>query len=157
MQILLDANLVGRYLNTIDPLNAEAVATIDFLVLRGHFLFYTPQVEAELCSFTTRPLNANGFGFTSSELDNFLSRLELSFPMLFPDETRMRNEFRSLRTELGATGKKVHDVRHVAACKALGVPPMITWNFRDFAAAETHGHIQVLQPALVIANSYPGL
>ena len=157
MEILLDTNIVVRYLSVGDPRHNDAIDVISILTTLGHEVVYTPQVEVELCSFLSRPLSVNGFGYTSSEVEAFLNVLEQVFPIRIPDEFQIRSKFRSLRRELSAMGKRVHDVRHVAACCVLNIPAILTWNHRDFTDSEAKGHIQVFQPELVITGTQSGL
>ena len=65
-----------------------------------------------------------------------------AFTLRFPDASAEYRIFRELQDELGVSGKHVHDIRLVAACRTLGIPAILTSDAGGFAAATQAGHIE---------------
>lgn len=151
MSIFVDTCILGRFVDAADPLHQLVRQAIRRLQEAGDQLVITPQVVAEYLSVATRPVGVNGLGQSASaafqQVDEMVKVFELHRPGI--DEY---DHFRSLYLELLPSGKKVHDLKHVAAMKSLGVAHLLTLNAPDFRKAEAVGHIRIITPQDVVQN-----
>jgi predicted nucleic acid-binding protein len=128
---LLDTNVLLRFLDTNSPLNPlirQAVTTLRF---QGYGIKICPQNIIELWAVATRPLAANGFGWslelTRLEVDKLLGIYEL-----LPDSPAIFVTWLELVTTYQVSGKQVHDARLAATAKAHEVENLLTLNIDDF-------------------------
>jgi len=109
-------------------LAGNAVAT---LLARKDKVYITAQNFIEFWAVATRPLDANGLGWTTqrttTEIEQFLNR----FPLL-EDSPDILSRWLTLVTTYDIKGKKVHDTRLVAVMQAHGVTHLLTFNTDDF-------------------------
>jgi predicted nucleic acid-binding protein len=144
MDILIDTSILGRVFDPADPQYGACQNTLKALDT-DHSLVITPQIIIELCSVATRPTNVNGLGLSPEQMAVRIQALEKAFELRCPgiDEYEI---FKGLYQELKPSGKRVHDVRHLAALKSLGLRAILTLNPKDFATAEAAEHVVVLTP-----------
>ena len=142
---LLDTNVLLRFLDTNSPLNPlirQAVTTLRF---QGHSIKICPQNIIELWAVATRPLSANGFGWsleiTRSEVDKLLRIYEL-----LPDTPAVFTQWLELVTTYKVSGKQVHDVRLAATAKAHDIEHLLTLNVADFKRFD----LSVVHPSEVV-------
>ena len=121
MRILLDSNILIRWLESNDPLQPLVDRAIDSLIRSGALPCYTSQNLGEFWNVLTRPLDRNGFGLTPPEADRRTRMIEDQIPML-PDDPAVHQVWRG-----------VHDARIAAAMHVHGVKRILTFNTRDFA------------------------
>ena len=75
MNILLDTNILTRWVNTEDPQHDEAVQSLRLLRAGDHIPTLVPQNIYEFWVVATRPIAVNGLGMTTgaaqAELERF--------------------------------------------------------------------------------------
>src|SRR3989442_2982935 len=131
MNILLDSNILARLAQHTHPMHATARDAVAALRHAGETLLIVPQNLYEFWVVATRPLAANGLGFTAPQADAELARLEALFPLL-PDSTALLPAWRRLVVTHSALGKNAHDARLVAAMLVHGLTHLLTFNVADF-------------------------
>jgi predicted nucleic acid-binding protein len=128
---LLDTNVVLRFLDINSPLNSLVRRAVTQLKSHGHTLKICPQNITETWAVATRPLEANGFGWsleqTRLEIDTLLSIYEL-----LPDTPAIFTAWLELVTRYKVSGKQVHDARLAAVAKAHRIDNLLTLNTDDF-------------------------
>ena len=132
MTVLVDTNILLRFVEPNDPEHALVRAAVRNLTARGESLCFASQNLVEFWNVCTRPISNNGLGLTPLQTDERATLLEGTFRLL-PDNERVHAEWRRMVTAHSAAGVKVHDARLVAAMLAHGVPQLLTLNDRDFA------------------------
>jgi predicted nucleic acid-binding protein len=143
MSWLLDPNLLLRFSDNAASTHQKACDGIQTLFNRGDSLHITAQNLIEFWAVATRPVTANGLGWTCTAADVWVTQLLGQF--LFLDDTNsVFTEWRNLVSSLAVQGKKAHDARLVAVMKAHGLSRLLTFNTDDFASfTEIHGFIRM--------------
>ncbi|MDQ2798848.1 MAG: PIN domain nuclease, partial [Armatimonadota bacterium] len=90
-----------------------------------------PQNCTEFWTVATRPIYANGLGFTTAQAEIELAKIETLFPLL-PDSPAIYPEWRRLVTLAGVSGKPTHDARLMAVAVTNGISNLLTFNGNDF-------------------------
>jgi predicted nucleic acid-binding protein len=132
MRILLDSNILIRWLESGGPLQPPVDRGVASLIRTGALPCYTSQNLGEFWNVLTRPLDRNGFGLTPLEADRRTRMIEDQIPML-PDDPRVHLVWRGLLVAHSIFGVQVHDARIAAAMQVRGVKRILTLNTRDFA------------------------
>jgi predicted nucleic acid-binding protein len=109
---------------------------------QNHAFYILLQNVSEFWNVCTRATDKNGLGFSISQTDSHLKRLESLFVVLADTEDVYKN-WRELVVDHGVLGVKVHDAKIVAAMKAHGVPNLLTFNSQDFTR---YSEISVFAP-----------
>jgi predicted nucleic acid-binding protein len=128
---LVDSNLLLRGAQVSHPLFTLTDAVIAKLRLRGERVYACPQNCTEFWAVATRPVAANGLGFSTAQAEMELAKIETLFPML-PDDPAIYPEWRRLVTQAGVSGKPTHDARLMAVAVVYGVDNLLTFNGGDF-------------------------
>ena len=131
MRILLDSNILIRWLESGDPLQPLVDRAVDSLIRTGALPCYKSQNLGEFWSVLTRPLDRNGFGLTPQEADRRARVIEEQIPML-PDDPAVHLVWRRLLVTHAISGVQVHDAHLHAAMQVHGVKRILTLNTRDF-------------------------
>ena len=131
MRIMLDSNILIRWLESIDPLQPLVDRAVDYLLRSGALPCYTSQNLGEFWNVLTRPLDLNGFGLTPQEADRRARMIEDQIPLL-PGIPAVHTEWRRLLVAHNISGVQVHDARIAAAMRVHGIPRILTLNPRDF-------------------------
>ena len=131
MSVLLDTNILTRLALHTHPMHRTAQDAVTALRHGGETLCIVPQNVYEFWVVATRPVAANGLGFTAPQADIELTRLETLFSLL-PDTPAIFPEWRSLVVAHTVLGKNAHDARLVAAMLAHGLTRLLTFNVADF-------------------------
>ena len=147
MTVLIDSNILLRFLEPKDPEYALVREAVKALTARGERLCFASQNLVEFWNVCTRPADKNGFGLTSAETDARARLIESRF-LLLPETDRVHAEWRRLVVAYSVAGVQVHDARIVAAMLAHAVPRLLTLNDRDFR--RYHG-ISVVHPREEVA------
>jgi predicted nucleic acid-binding protein len=143
MQVLLDSNILIRWL---EPDNSDQVvveAALDRLMLSDADLCYTSQNLGEFWNAMTRPANRNGYGLSPGEADLRAREIETWFTLLV-DTPAVHIEWRKLLVAYSISGVQVHDARLAATMHVNGVRRILTFNTRDFAR---FADIEAVHPA----------
>jgi predicted nucleic acid-binding protein len=117
---LLDTNVLLRLAQPTHPTHREALEALDRLLARDDRVCVVLQNVIEFWSTATRPVEANGIGYSQSEAEEELRKIETLFTRL-PELPEFYVQWRILVTTHAVSGKKVHDTRLVAAMLAHGV------------------------------------
>lgn len=132
MTILIDANVLLR---VSQPEHSQFAVSRDALrVLRSQAnrLVIVPQVIYEFWVVSTRPLDVNGLGLTSSLAEEKIGEV-LRLYDLYHDDRDIFVAWRQLVSKYGIQGKQAHDARLVAAMIRHGMTYLLTFNVQDFA------------------------
>ena len=86
---------------------------------------------SEFWNVCTRPVAANGFGFSIVETDECARLLEDKLH-LAPDSESTHYEWRKIVVDQQVSGLQVHDARIVATLRANGIDQLLTLNAKDF-------------------------
>jgi predicted nucleic acid-binding protein len=143
MTILVDTNVWLRSSQPDHRQHSEASTATKSLMSGGHELAIAPQVLYEFWAVATRPLTANGLGFSASRADSEMSRIR-RIGSLYDDDSNILPMWHGVVTKYQVFGKKAHDARLVAAMLRHHVTHLLTFNGQDFAR---YGEITVLAPA----------
>jgi predicted nucleic acid-binding protein len=144
MQILLDSNILIRWL---EPDNSDQIvvkAALDRLMLLKTDLCFTSQNLGEFWNTMTRPANRNGYGLSPEEADIRAKEVETWFDLL-PDSLAVHNRWRRLLVDYRVSGVQVHDARLVAAMLVHDVKRILTFNTKDFARYDEIEAVHPLQ------------
>ena len=148
MDYLADTNILVRAVHKSDPNFRLARGSLKLLVGRGHTLCLVAQNIIEFWSVCTRPVDANGLGFSIARTRRYVLHLESSMDFL-PDTPAIYTEWLRLVTAQPVTGRQVHDARIVAAMKVHGLSNILTFNVSDF---KRYPQINAVHPERVEAD-----
>lgn len=140
--IFVDTNVWLRSVQPTHPLHQTAVDAIAALIDASELLVITTQIAAEFWNVATRPVSANGFGFTTEEARQQVTRLESFFSVL-AESPEVYAEWKRLVVANSVQGVKVHDARIVAAMNVYGISRILTFNSADFAR---YAGLEVIEP-----------
>jgi len=129
--IFVDTNVWLRSVQPTHPLHQAAVDTLAALIAANEVLVITPQIAAEFWNVATRPVAANGMGFSTDEARQQLNRLEGFFSVL-AESSEVYTEWKRLVVANDVQGVKVHDARIAAAMNIYGATRIVTFNGDDF-------------------------
>ncbi|MSU61870.1 MAG: PIN domain-containing protein [Pedosphaera sp.] len=130
---LADTNLLLRLADPASLQHAIAANALAHLLGQGDEVYLTPQNFIEFWAVATRPVEANGFGWTSERTAKEVADLQARFPLL-PDSPEIFTRWLELVKQLPIHGKRVHDARLVAVSQAHAMEHLITFNASDFVA-----------------------
>lgn len=130
---LADTNLLLRLADPASAQHPVATQAVARLLGQGDEVYLTPQNFIEFWAVATRPVEANGFGWTSERTTKEVTDLQERFPLL-PDSPEVFNRWLELVKQLPVHGKRVHDARLVAVLQTHAVEHLVTFNTSDFAA-----------------------
>ena len=133
---LADTNLLLRVADPNSEQHAVATQTLARLLGQGNEVYLTPQNFIEFWAVATRPVEGNGFGWTSERTAKEVADLQERFPML-PDLPEVFTRWLELVQKLPVRGKRVHDARLVAVLQAHAVEHLITFNVRPSVKRRT--------------------
>ena len=98
---------------------------------RGDELFVIAQNLIEFWAVATRPIANNGFGLTTAQATQELTKLKALFAIL-PDTADILPEWERLVVKHQVLGKQVYDTRLVAAMRVHDLTHLLTFNIDDF-------------------------
>jgi predicted nucleic acid-binding protein len=142
MAHLLDTNLLLRWANLLDPERPVALAAMRKLRRQGQVLHTTPQNYIEFWGSATRPAAVNGLGLAPAQAGRLVQRLRPLFPLLV-DTSTLLDEWLSVVTAAGVSGRQVHDARLVAVMRTHGLTHILTFNVSDFVRYQSMGIVPV--------------
>jgi predicted nucleic acid-binding protein len=150
MSVLIDTNILLRFLELTDPEYALVREAVELLTARGESLCFASQNLVEFWNVCTRPVSKNGLGLTPAQTAERATLIERRFRLL-PDNERVHAEWRRLVVAHSVAGVQVHDARLVAAMLVHGVPRLLTLNDRDFGR---YSEISVVHPRDVVPATF---
>jgi predicted nucleic acid-binding protein len=131
VQYLVDTNVLLRAAAPKSGQHAAAVGAIKRLVSGGEELLLAAQVVIEFWAASTRPVEVNGYGWSTEIAAARVAEILRQFPLL-PETPAVFPEWLRLVSRHGILGKQVHDARLVALLNIHGVPRLLTFNVGDF-------------------------
>ena len=141
---LLDTNVLLYLVNPAAPEHSAAKATVAGLLAEGERLGVAAQVLFEFWSVATRPVGANGLGWSvaqaRAEVDTIRSRF-----LVLEEPPAVVDLWIEIVTKYEIKGKRIHDAHLLATMKANGVTRLLTFNKADFPDKTS---ITILTPEL---------
>lgn len=131
MKWLVDTNILLSSAQTSHPVYGNVARVVRVLLNRGDELFVIAQNVIEFWAVATRPITNNGFGLTTDEATQELTKLKALFAIL-PDTADILPEWEQLVVKHQVLGKQVYDARLVAAMQVHKVMHLLTFNTSDF-------------------------
>jgi predicted nucleic acid-binding protein len=132
MSVLIDTNVLLRRTQPNHEHHAAAMDSVARLLAAGEMVCVTPQNIAEFWNVVTRPVTANGLGFSVSVALSEVEKIERILTLL-RDPPVICPEWKRLIVEHSVLGAKVHDARLVAAMNVHKVDRILTFNTGDFS------------------------
>lgn len=117
-------------------------AAVERLIALGNRLNTTFQNVAEFWNVSTRPVQLNGRGLSSTEVQSSLMLLERQFEIITEDRDTYER-WLALIVRFRVSGRQVHDARLVAHMLSRNIPYILTSNIKDFAR---YGEITAVDP-----------
>lgn len=151
MTVVLDANILLRFVDTTAALHPITVAALNTLRAQSHSLRTVPQSLYEFWVVGTRPVANNGLGLTPAECDQAIDDILAAFPV-FDDRPDLFTIWRTLVATYACVGKPAHDARYVAAMNTQGITHLLTFNGIDF---RRFPNITILDPHAIAASATP--
>jgi predicted nucleic acid-binding protein len=142
LQVLLDTNILLRWLEPDVPDQIVVAAALDRLLVARSVLCYTSQNLGEFWNTLTRPTERNGYGLTPEQADRRAIAMESRLQLL-PESNLVHEEWRRILVENRISGIQVHDARLVASMRVHGVRRILTFNTKDFVR---YSDIEALHP-----------
>jgi predicted nucleic acid-binding protein len=147
--LLLDTNIWLRVVQPTAPQHAIAVDALAALIAQGATVYVTAQNVIEFWSVATRPVDANGLGWSVEAAAQEVERIMALFPSL-DDTPAVFAHWQTLVAAHRVIGRRVHDARLVAVMLAHDVSHILTFNGDDFRG---FNEIVVVEPTSVVAPS----
>ena len=139
---LVDTNILVRLAVPMDPRYLSACRAVEAMAEEG--LYVASQNFIEFWNVSTRPVESNGLGQTTTATDEALRSLEQAFSRL-PEPVEIYDRWRELVVRFSVSGVKVHDARLVALMLANNIGRVLTFNAADFRRYEVLG-IRAVDP-----------
>ncbi len=130
-RFLLDTNILLRMSDESSPTHLLAGEAVSRLLDRQDEVYLTAQNLIELWAVATRPVKANGFGWTTQRTAAEVQQLRNKFPIL-SESPQILPHWLTLVVTHDVKGKQVHDTRLVAVMMTHGIPHLLTFNTDDF-------------------------
>src|SRR5439155_20096645 len=102
---LADTNLLLRFVDSASPHHLAARNAVTLLLAQGHEIYVTPQNILEFWSVATRPLTANGLGWTVAQTAEECRQILEQFPLL-EDRPAVLPECLRLVETCGISGRR---------------------------------------------------
>jgi predicted nucleic acid-binding protein len=128
---LVDTNILLSSAQTSHPVYGNVSRVVRILLTRGDELFVIAQNVIEFWAVATRPIANNGFGLTTAQATQELTKLKVLFAIL-PDTADILPEWEQLVVKHKVLGKQVYDARLVAAMIVHNLTHLLTFNANDF-------------------------
>lgn len=146
MTVLVDTNVLLRRIQPDHVHHVLAIESVARLLATGEQVCFTLQNISEFWNVMTRPIAANGLGFSTTFAMGEVGKIETVLTLL-PDSPAVYEEWKRLVVTYAVAGAKVHDARLVAVMNVHGVRRILTFNTGDFTRFE----IEALHPSAVVA------
>jgi predicted nucleic acid-binding protein len=144
--IAIDTNVLVGAIQTFDPqLRATARRAVKSLFRQGEQLLCFPQNLVEFWSASTRPVTANGLGFSPEQAARYVDRFQTLLRLL-PETPEIFPTWRRLVLENRVSGIHIHDTQIVAAMNVHRISRILSFDLDDFTR---YAGITVVHPAEV--------
>ena len=131
MKWLVDTNILLSSAQTSHPVYGNVARVVRVLLTREDELFVFAQNVIEFWAVATRPIANNGFGLTTAQATQELTKLKALFAIL-PDTADILPAWEQLVVKHQVLGKQVYDARLVAAMTVHNLTHLLTFNTGDF-------------------------
>jgi predicted nucleic acid-binding protein len=131
MAVLADTNITLRLAQPHHPQAASALRALRSLRSAGESIHIAHQNLVEYWVVSTRPIEANGLGYSAERAAAEIETLKRLFDLV-PEEP-LHSTWERLVVEYNVSGKNAHDARLVAAMIVNGIDSILTFNSKDFA------------------------
>jgi predicted nucleic acid-binding protein len=129
--ILLDTNVVLRIADRSTPEHNVVIRAIGNLSKNLVTPVLAPQVLVEFWVVATRPIDANGFGWSPTIVGNSIERLRRRF-VLLSEGPELLDRWLEIVTVYHLRGKRAHDARLAAIALLYDISQVLTLNTGDF-------------------------
>jgi predicted nucleic acid-binding protein len=130
MNVLLDTNIVVHSMQERSGLYLEITKKIEELLKDGHQLYICRQVLFEYYCVVTKPVDKNGYGYTSAKAMEEVEDLMQIYDII--DDVTDMNIWKDIMITYSITGLKSHDARLVATMESNAINNIFTKNEADF-------------------------
>jgi predicted nucleic acid-binding protein len=130
---LLDTNILLHLSNTRAPEHRGAKAAVARLLSGDERLVVAAQVLFEFWSVATRPVAANGLGWSVARAQAEVDAIRSRFRVL-DEPPAVVDLWLDIVVAHNLKGKRIHDAHLLATMKASGVSRLLTCNAADFPA-----------------------
>ena len=145
---LFDTNVLLRASDPASPAHMATARAVATLLSQGHQLSVTAQNLIEFWAVATRPVSANGLGWSVEDTEKEVQRLMQRYPLL-PDTEDVLPQWQGLVSGKRVIGRQIHDARLVAVMLTHGVTHLLTFNVADFAP---YSEITPVDPRSIISS-----
>ncbi len=128
---LLDTNILLRIVDEQSHLHSLATQAVAKLIVDQHQVFITTQNIIEFWAVATRPIAANGLGWSTAQTQAEVAQIMSQFPVL-EDVPQIFRYWLQYVTNQQIQGKRVHDSRLVAVMQTYQIGHLLTFNGDDF-------------------------
>jgi predicted nucleic acid-binding protein len=149
--LLIDTNVLLRLADELSTEHALAMPVLEKLLASGVAVYLSAQVLVEFWAVATRPVAANGLGWSNVTAVQTIRALRGQFPLLHetPDGV---DRWLELVDRCQVSGKHAHDARLASLVIGHGMRKLLTFNTSDFPPA---WGIEAIHPEQITANSPP--
>ena len=148
MACFVDTNVLVRLADPTSSGHAHARTAIQKLLADGELLCISAQITIEFWAVATRPVGANGLGWTIEQTNNHIAQLLGQFELLVEPDVFLT--WHSLVVAASVVGKHAHDARIVSVMGQHGITRLLSLNVQDFTAFPS---VLILQPEQVALSS----
>ena len=134
MAYLADTNVAARWVLSGDPNYPTIRRAVFELQTRQEIIYVTTQVLVAFHALATRPVIANGLGWTPRAARAEARNIEAMFPLL-PETEAVYPSWGALIDAYDIVGRQVYDAQIVAVMHAYRISHLLTMNpghFRRF-------------------------
>jgi len=128
---LVDTNILLSSAQTSHPVYGNVARVVGVLLTCEDELFVIAQNVIEFCAVATRPIANNGFGLTTAQATQELTKLKALFAIL-PNTADILPAWEEVVVKHQVLGKQVYDARLVAAMIVHNLTHLLTFNTGDF-------------------------
>ncbi len=148
---LLDTNILLRLIDKTSSQHTMVLKALLQVTMKNDSAYIVMQSITELWAVATRPIEANGLGYSTTrvrtEIDGLLERFDL-----LPENPLIFELWLEMVTTHNVQGKPTHDTRLVAAMMTHGIEKILTINTTDF---KRFTEIQAVHPLEIINAVQP--
>lgn len=131
---VLDTNILLRASDRNSTQHTLANHAVYNLLTQGHKCLLTPQIIIEFWVVCTRPVEVNGFGWTTERSKTQINRFLSQFDLLSETSNTFSHWFEMV-TKYHIQGKRTHDIKILAVMKSYRISHILTFNPNDFIAS----------------------
>lgn len=143
---LLDTNILLRASDPNSAQHSLANYAVYNLLNQGHQCLLTSQILIEFWVVCTRPVEVNGFGWTTERSKTQINQFLSQFDLLHETSSTFSYWFEMV-TKYDIKGKRTHDIKILAVMKSYGISHILTFNPNDFIPSN---EFTIVHPQVII-------